>query len=114
MRSVQRGGDMGQLSKELQKEFGVTKLRAALISRDQNIKATSAFTRARQIELGITEAVWMHSHAGKEPRPTHVKMNGKRYNVTEGMYDPAEKRNISPGELINCRCTSKSVIAGFS
>lgn len=114
MRSVQRGGDAGQLASDLQREFGVTKRRAALISRDQNNKATSAFVRARQIEFGLTEAIWMHSHAGKEPRPTHVKMNGKKYDVTKGMYDPAEKRFIFPGELINCRCTSKTIVAGLS
>lgn len=114
MRSVQTGRDLGQLSKDLQKRLGVTKSRAALISRDQNNKATSALQRARQQEIGITEAVWMHSHAGKEPRPTHLANNGKRYKIAEGWYDPAEKKNIWPGELINCRCTSRSVLPDFA
>lgn len=114
MRSVQSGRDLATLSRELQAQFGVTKRRAALIARDQNQKATSAFTRARQVELGLTEAVWQHSHAGKKPRPTHVRMNGKRYKVAEGMYDSAEGRNVFPGELINCRCTSRSVVPGFT
>lgn len=114
MRSVQVGGDVGKLVADLQKEFGVTKRRAKLIAIDQNNKATSAFQRARQVELGIVEAVWMHSYAGKEPRPTHVAMNGKRYDVTKGMWDPAVKEFIFPGQLINCRCTSKSVVAGLS
>lgn len=113
MRSVQTGRDLGALSKELQEKFGVSKRRAALISRDQNNKATSAFQRARQQELGITEAVWMHSHAGAEPRPTHVKMNGKKYDISEGMWDDDEKAYVWPGQLINCRCTSRSVIPGF-
>lgn len=114
MRSVQTGRDLAELSKELQKKFGVSKRRAALIATDQNNKATSAFQRARQQELGITEAVWMHSHAGKEPRPTHVKMNGKKYDVSKGMWDDDEKAYVWPGQLINCRCTSKSVVPGFS
>jgi SPP1 gp7 family putative phage head morphogenesis protein len=114
MRSVQTGRDLGALSKDLQKQFGVTKRRAALISRDQNNKATSAFQRARQQELGITRAVWMHSHAGKEPRPTHVAMNGKTYDINKGMWDADEKEWVFPGQLINCRCTSRSVVAGFS
>jgi len=62
------------------------------------------------LELGITEAVWMHSHAGKVPRPTHVAMNGTRFKVAEGMWDSAEGKFIQPGELINCRCTSRSVL----
>jgi SPP1 gp7 family putative phage head morphogenesis protein len=114
MRSVQQGRDLGKLTKELRTKFGVTKRKAAEIARDQNNKATSAFQRARQIELGIEEAIWMHSHAGKKPRPTHVAMNGKRYDVKKGMWDSAEKEFILPGTLINCRCTSRSVIPGFS
>jgi len=114
MRSIQVGRDLADLAKSLQKKYGVTKRKAALISRDQNNKATSAFQRARQKELGITQAVWMHSHGGKEPRPTHVAMNGKKYNIDEGMYDADEKAYVFPGQLINCRCTSKSVIQGFS
>lgn len=114
MRSVQTGRDLSSLSRDLQERLGVSKRRAALIARDQNNKATSAFTRARQVELGVQEAIWQHSHAGKKPRPTHVRMDGKKYDVTEGMYDSAEGRNVFPGELINCRCTSRSVIPGFA
>jgi SPP1 gp7 family putative phage head morphogenesis protein len=114
MRSVQTGRDLGQLTKDLQEQFGVTHGRAAFIARDQNNKATASMTRARQDELGITEAIWVHSGAGKHPRPTHVAMNGEKYDVKRGMWDPAVKRWIFPGEEINCRCFSKSVIPGFS
>ena len=113
MRSVQTGRDMGQLSKDLQTQLGVTKRRAALIAKDQNNKASSAMQRARQTEMGITEAVWMHSHGGKVPRPSHVKMNNKRYDVSKGMWDDDEGKYVFPGELINCRCVSRSVIPGF-
>lgn len=115
MRSVQVGGDMGTLSKKLQHTYGVTKKRAAIISRDQNSKATSALNRARQVELGITEAIWVHSHAGKTPRPSHLKAGREkvRYNTAEGWYDPDVGEKILPGQLINCRCTSRSVIPEF-
>lgn len=116
MRSVQSGRDLQQLQNDLQRTFGVTKRRAALIARDQNNKATSVIQRTRQAELGITEAVWVHSGAGREPRPSHIKA-GKdrvRYDIREGWFDPHEGRNIFPGELINCRCVSRPVIPGFS
>lgn len=113
MRSVQVGGDMGALSKHLQNTYGITKRRAAIISRDTNAKATAAMNRSRQLDLGITHAIWKHSSAGKVPRPTHVKMNEKKYEVAKGMYDSAVGRNVLPGELINCRCTAKSIIKGF-
>jgi SPP1 gp7 family putative phage head morphogenesis protein len=116
MRSVQTGRDLGALSKELQARYGVTERRAALIAFTQNQMATSAMQRARQTELGIDEALWLHSHAGKEPRPTHLANDGKRYNIAEGWFDPDPKvrARIWPGQLINCRCVSKPIVKGFS
>lgn len=112
MRSVQHGGDLGRLSKELQLRYGVTRRRAALIARDQNNKATAVMTRVRQQEIGITEALWMHSHAGKHPRPSHVAADGKKYTISEGMLIEGER--IWPGEKINCRCFAKSIVPGLS
>lgn len=113
MRSVSTGRDLASLSTQLRARYRVTKRRAALIARDQNNKATATMLRVRQDGLGIEEAIWMHSHAGKEPRPSHVAMNGKRYSVVEGMFDPAIQKYIWPGTEINCRCSSKSIIPGF-
>jgi SPP1 gp7 family putative phage head morphogenesis protein len=115
-RSVIAGHDLSTMTKELQARFGVTRRRAELIARDQSSKATAAFTRARTLDAGITEAVWLHSHAGKDPRPTHLANNGKRYSVETGWFDPDPKVNryIFPSELINCRCQSKPIVAGFS
>jgi SPP1 gp7 family putative phage head morphogenesis protein len=114
MRSVQTGRDLGSLAKYLEKNYGSTKKRAAFIARSQNNLATGAMNRARQVQLGVTKAKWRHSGAGKEPRPSHVKNNGKLYDVKKGWYDPHEKKWILPGELPNCRCVSISVISGFS
>lgn len=116
MRSVQTGRDLGSLAKELEARHGVTRRRAALIARTQNNMASAAMNKARQIEVGIAEAVWVHSAAGREPRPTHAKAGRERvtYNVSEGWYDPHEGRHIQPGELINCRCFSRPVLKGFS
>lgn len=120
MRSVAAGRDIGTLAKDLERTYGVTSRRAAFIARDQNNKATAMITKARQQELGITEAIWVHSAGGKEPRPNHVKFGReqKRYDVAKGMWDPdadgkGKGRFIHPGELINCRCVSKPVIPGF-
>lgn len=116
MRSAQTGRDLGSLATELREKHGVTARRAALIARDQNNKATAVMTRARQQEIGIDEAIWQHSLGGKEPRRTHLANSGKRYKISEGWYDPDPKvrKNIWPGELINCRCVSRPVVKGFS
>ena len=113
MRSVVAGRDLGQLSHELQHSFGVTRRRAALIATQQNNSATSAIQKVRFLELGIEEAVWEHSAAGRVPRPSHVANSGKTYKIADSWYDPYEKKYIRPGELINCRCFSRPVLPGF-
>ena len=110
MRSVQTGRDLATLTNELEKRYDITRRRASLIARDQNNKATAAMTRVRYEELGMTQAIWMHSGGGKEPRPTHVANSGKPYDVREGWLDPAVNERVWPGTLINCRCVSRPVI----
>ena len=110
MRSYSAGRDLQTMTREIKALYPKVKDRAVLIARDQSNKANAVVQRARQKELGITQGIWMHSHAGREPRPTHVAMNGKRYKIEEGMYDSAVKKHVFPGELVNCRCTSRSVL----
>lgn len=110
--SVMVGGDQYTLAKKIDANYRVGRRRAALIARDQNNKAKAVMENTRRRELGITEAVWLHSHAGITPRPTHVAMHGKTYKTADGMYDSDEGKNVWPGELINCRCSSKPIIPG--
>lgn len=111
--SVKRGADMKTLSQGLAKQYNITRKRAALIARDQNAKAKAVIEAVRHQELGIKQAIWMHSHAGKEPRPTHVRMNNKLYDLDRGMWDSDEQKFVHPGQLINCRCTMRPYIPGF-
>lgn len=116
MRSASAGRDLSTLAKALEKRYGVTKRRAALISKDQNNKSTAAMYRVRSLEIGITKAMWVHSGGGKHKRPTHVKAGRDHviYDVAKGWFDPHEQKWIHPGELINCKCVSRPVIPGFS
>lgn len=113
--AITKGSDLASLSVKIRDTYDVTYNRAALIARDQNNKAKAVFEAARRQQLGISEAIWQHSHGGAEPRPTHVALDGKRYTIAKGAWDSAVKQFIQPGELINCRCVSKAVIpiAGF-
>ena len=110
MRNYAAGRDLKSMAAEIRSRYKVTANRAVLISRDQANKANAIVQKARQQELGIVSAIWMHSHAGKTPRPTHVAMNGKRYDVEKGMWDSAVGKYVWPGEEINCRCQQRSVL----
>lgn len=113
MRSVQTGRDIGGLTREIEREYGVSRRRAALIARDQNNKATSAIQKARQVELGLTKGVWIHSGGGKEPRPKHVAASGQEFDLKKGMKVGDKGQWVMPGEEINCRCVWRAVVPGF-
>lgn len=110
MRGFTRGRDLKEISDELQSRYGVTKRRAALIARDQSNKLTATVTQARRVELGLFKAIWVHSGGGKEPRHSHVKagQDKREFDVREGCLIDSEK--ILPGELINCRCSSRTIL----
>jgi SPP1 gp7 family putative phage head morphogenesis protein len=98
------------MAAEIRARYHVAANRAVLIARDQANKGSAVVQRARQLEIGIKQSIWVHSHAGRTPRPTHVAMNGKRYDIAKGMWDSAVQRFIWPGEEINCRCQGRSVL----
>lgn len=113
MQSVSQGRDLGTLTKALQRQYGVTKRRAALISRDQNNKATAVLTRARHLELGITQAKWLHSAGGKHPRPKHIAFSGQVYAIADGHDFGDGEGPVLPGQAINCRCVAVPIVPGF-
>lgn len=105
---VASGYDLGQIAKDLSKAYGISDRRAKNIARDQGAKAHAVIERERRKEAGITQAVWLHSHAGKVPRPSHVKANGKVFDIEKGLY--LDGVWVLPGQAINCRCGSASLI----
>ncbi|XKM12671.1 phage minor head protein [Orbaceae bacterium ac157xtp] len=110
MRCIERGNDLKTLSEVLEYRFGVTERRAKLIAKDQANKATVAFNRQRQIDLGIKKGVWVHSGLGKNKRASHVKAGREKliFDLEKGALIDGEY--ILPGELINCHCTWRSVL----
>lgn len=116
--SVNKGADMAALSQKLRENYDIAASRAALIAADQNNKAKAIIENTRRQQLGIKRAVWQHSSGGKEPRPTHLEMNGVVFELSKGMFDPDANGKgkgewIWPGQLINCRCTSRAIIPGL-
>jgi 8-oxo-dGTP pyrophosphatase MutT (NUDIX family) len=113
--AVMQGSDLATLTKELHEKYGIAWRRAEFIALDQNAKAKAAIERARRLDVGITKAVWCHSHAGKDKRPTHVKAGKDKtvYDVKRGWFDPAVQKFIWPGTEPRCKCFDQPVIPGF-
>lgn len=117
-RAYASGRDLQAMVTQIRKLYPKAANRAVLIARDQSNKANAVVSRARQLELGIQEAEWLHSSGGKTPRPEHVKAGRerRRYNIAKGCPIPNEKgvvEYIMPGELINCRCVSRPVLSSL-
>ena len=112
MRSIQEGRGLSYLSKELNNRYQITKRRAETIARDQNNKATEAFNRTRSLDLGITKGIWRHNGGSKKPRLSHLKANGKEFDLKRGLYIDGEY--TYPGQEINCKCTYRPIIEGLA
>ena len=108
LRSVRAGRDIAWLTDELEKRHGITRRRALLIARDQNNKASSAISRARMQDAGITHAIWRHTSGSRHPRKSHVAADGLVFDLSEGMF--LDGKLIFPGEEINCGCRYAPVI----
>lgn len=53
-------------------------------------------------DLNLNRAVWIHVPGFWYSRRTHERMNGKEFDLQEGLYDPDLGRKVRPGELNWC------------
>lgn len=106
--SVKGGYDVEGLVKRLREIDGMSERRAKIIASDQVSKINQAIEEARATELGVTRAIWVHSSASKEPRPSHVKASGTEYELQKGLYLDGEW--LKPAQAINCRCRPRLII----
>jgi len=123
MRSVAVGGDLKTLTDELHKLCGITLNRAGEIALDQNKKVNAVMNRTRQLELGLTKAIWIHTQGGcavKRTHPTtaevhmseaHEAFSGQTYDIAEGAL--IDGKRVWPGSESGCCCMSKSVMPDF-
>lgn len=110
MEGVLSGQNMKQLEGTLSTMKGFTEARAKRVALDQSIKINSAVQRVNAQSLGITEGIWVHVPGMYSSRETHVRMNGKRFRLDEGLYDSDVGAKVVPGMLPFCRCTYRSVL----
>ena len=105
---VKGGFNLKEFADELQHAYGLEIKRCKRIAIDQMGRASIAIQTAKHEELGLYKAIWLHSHAGKVPRQSHVRANGKEFDIRKGMY--IDQEWIMPAEKINCRCNYRIVL----
>lgn len=104
-RAMAGGKGLSDVVDSVRKYGGMSERRTRLLASDQVKKFYSNVNRERSKELGLTKAEWVHSGGGREPRHSHVKMNGQIYDIEKGCWDETEQKFVQPAELPNCRCT---------
>ena len=107
---LSQGMDFDALKRELRKTQGFDDARAERVALDQTAKLSQAVQRENAKAVGLTRAVWVHVPGKYTSRETHIAMNGKQFDLDEGLYDPEVGRKVLPGELPYCRCVYRLVM----
>jgi hypothetical protein len=115
LRAIMAGGDLGLLSRALQLEIGIAKLRANDISRSLAMKATALMNVEQCLALGFTKSVWRYSRAqcgSPEQDTAHAALDGQVFETAKGLY--VLGKWTWPGREDGCKCSSSSITAGAS
>lgn len=99
-----------ELESTLAASQGFSAARAARVALDQSVKVSQAIQRENAKALGITEAIWVHVPGQYSSRPTHIAMNGKRFELSAGLWDEDVGMMVVPGQLPYCRCSLRTVL----
>lgn len=96
-------------------QFGVTKRRAKMISRDQTAKINSNLAQKRMRSAGITHFKWQTS-SDERVRDRHSVLANRVTKYGKGIYSWEELPDsdkgvpIAPGEDYQCRCVAVPVL----
>lgn len=112
-RALDQGQSYSQLRATLMGLENMDTARAERVARDQSCKLNQFIQQENARSLGIQEGIWIHVPGMFMSRETHKAMDGKKFNLRQGMFDDSEEaggRYVMPGELPFCRCVYQAVI----
>ena len=99
---LQEGLDYDKLRKELNETNGFDGARAERVALDQVNKINQQVQILNAQSIGCTHARWKHVPGQYTSRRTHMEMDGKEFNLNEGLYDKDVDKYVKPGELPYC------------
>lgn len=110
---ISKGYNLSRLTEKINGLENMDEARAARVALDQSCKLNQFIQVENSKALGVKEGIWVHVPGQYESRASHMKMNGKKFDLKKGMYDPDVEDYIQPGELPYCRCCFKAILPGF-
>ena len=116
MRSITTGAGIADLLPAISKHGAVTMRRARFIALDQTRKAYNSINKQRLQAVGVKKFKWLHSGGGREPRKSHLAMDGNIYSFDDlpqiNKDNPGQPAEYGiPGQAPGCRCTMNPVIS---
>lgn len=108
--ALERGKPLSELTRDIKKAGRMDSARAFRVALDQSCKLNNYIQLENCKALGITEGIWVHVPGMYTSRDTHKAMDGQRFDLLTGMYDPAVGTHVHPGELPFCRCVYRPVL----
>lgn len=101
-----------ELTENLRRVFGTKEARAATIARTETSAAVSDARELQMDDAGIQEVQWI-ARPDDVVRESHRELDGQVRSRGEE-FKPGLRRphdpDAAPGEVINCRCTTKAII----
>lgn len=110
---ISKGYNLSRLTEKINSLENMDEARAARVALDQSCKLNQFIQVENSKALGVKEGIWVHVPGQYESRASHMKMNGQKFDLEKGMYDPDVEDYIQPGELPYCRCCFKAILPGF-
>ena len=110
---ISKGYNLSRLTEKINSLENMDEARAARVALDQSCKLNQFIQVENSKALGVKEGIWVHVPGQYESRASHMKMNGKKFDLEKGMYDPDVEDYVQPGELPYCRCCFKAILPGF-
>lgn len=105
-----KGESLKNIQDTLKTINGFDDKRAQRVALDQSCKINNDIQLANCEDIGISEGIWIHVPGQYTSRKSHRAMNGKKFNLKEGIYDSELKHNVTPGSEPFCRCIFRPVL----
>ena len=107
---IYHGGDQVAIWDAILDNDNIPRQRAESVLLQITMMTNQAIQRQNMLDLGFEKATWIHVPGEFTSRQTHIKFNGREFDLTEGLFDTDVERNVFPAELWYCRCIMRGII----